>query len=123
MKPRKSLDLKFPYVPREFLRDFIRGVFDGDGCVYYPKEHRLSTSFSGASRDFIYRLEVTLSSLGMPRKKISQSRYKNIHYSLRYGHKDSLVFFDLIYFNIENQLYLKRKYDKFKAVINYGKST
>jgi hypothetical protein len=32
--PRKSLTLKFPtpsQVPREFLRDFVRGLFDGDG--------------------------------------------------------------------------------------------
>lgn len=30
---RKSLILPFPYVPREFMPSFIRGVIDGDGWV------------------------------------------------------------------------------------------
>lgn len=29
----KSLTLKFPEIPRLFIRDFIRGVFDGDGSI------------------------------------------------------------------------------------------
>lgn len=35
---KKSLTLLFPtcnIVPQEYLRHFIRGYFDGDGCVYY----------------------------------------------------------------------------------------
>jgi hypothetical protein len=32
--PGKSFrDIPFPHVPEEFLPHFIRGVFDGDGCV------------------------------------------------------------------------------------------
>ncbi len=32
-KERKSLDVKFPKVPKKYLSDFIRGVFDGDGWI------------------------------------------------------------------------------------------
>ena len=34
--PRKTYNLTFPnddIVPKEFKRDFIRGFFDGDGCI------------------------------------------------------------------------------------------
>ena len=34
LTPRKSLDMQFPEVPDEFLRHFVRGLFDGDGTVY-----------------------------------------------------------------------------------------
>lgn len=35
--PRKTYDIKFPtydIVPYEYMRDFIRGYFDGDGCIH-----------------------------------------------------------------------------------------
>jgi len=38
--PRKSLNVKFPAIPDAYLRDFIRGVFDGDGSVYYEKRSK-----------------------------------------------------------------------------------
>ena len=31
--PRKSLKLKFPNIPNFLLNHFIRGYFDGDGCI------------------------------------------------------------------------------------------
>ena len=31
---RKTFSLHFPkYIPEEYLRDYIRRIFDGDGCV------------------------------------------------------------------------------------------
>ena len=33
-KERKSLTLTFPDVPEKYLSHFIRGYFDGDGCIY-----------------------------------------------------------------------------------------
>lgn len=36
---RKSLTLMFPKVSKEYLPDFIRGYFDGDGCVH-PSQKR-----------------------------------------------------------------------------------
>ena len=31
--PNKSLTVRFPKVPKKYLRHFVRGYFDGDGCV------------------------------------------------------------------------------------------
>jgi len=125
MKPRKSLDIKFPDVPTQYLRDFIRGVFDGDGCVYYrtgSKTKLLNTSFVSASKNFIYGLESALHILGMAKRKIYEyqnknMQTKNIYYTLRYCHKESLELFKIMYEGLKNNLYLERKYDKFKSVI------
>lgn len=126
MKPRKSLDLKFPKVPKQYLRDFIRGVFDGDGSVYYAKRSKKSpllSKFYSASAPFILGLKRSLESLGMPKKELYCEARKNPFYYVRYCHTDSLLLFKIMYKGLENDLYLKRKYDKFKAVINHEKST
>ena len=128
MKPRKSLNLRFPEVPKEYLRDFIRGVFDGDGCVFYrngSKGKLLNVSCVSGSKRFIDGLESVLQSLGMPKKKIYEHQNiqnKNTYYTLRYCHGDSIILFKIMYKDIKNGIYLKRKYDKFNSVINYGKS-
>jgi len=124
MKPRKSLDIGFPDVPDGYLRDFIRGAFDGDGSVYYSKAKKLklTTSFTSGSRAFVYGLEKALQGLGMPQQKIYESHYKNTYYTIRYSHKNSIILFKILYGNMQNDLYLRRKYDKFKAVIDHEKS-
>jgi len=33
LHPRKSLTITMPEVPTAYVRDFVRGYFDGDGCV------------------------------------------------------------------------------------------
>jgi len=117
MKPRKSLDLNFPAVPKRYLPDFIRGVFDGDGSVYFePKSPRfpVRTKFNSGSKDFIRGLEKGLQDLGMPKRVIYERKTKNgISYMFRYGHKDSKKLFSILYENTGNSVFLKRKYRKF----------
>ncbi len=38
LHPRKSLDMEFPLISYRFLSDFVRGYFDGDGCVSIAKK-------------------------------------------------------------------------------------
>ena len=35
--PNKSLTVTFPRVPKKYLGAFIRGYFDGDGCIFFEK--------------------------------------------------------------------------------------
>ncbi|MGE7271364.1 LAGLIDADG family homing endonuclease [Brevibacillus panacihumi] len=32
--PRKSLSIRLPEIPYQYTKDFVRGVFDGDGSIY-----------------------------------------------------------------------------------------
>lgn len=120
MKPRKSLDLEFPNIPKEYLRDFIRGVFDGDGCVYFLKTKypRLNTSFVSGSKAFIYGLEKALRALGMPAAKINTYHHKNTYYTLRYAYKNSLKLFKIMYEEMKGDMFLLRKFNKFKIIID-----
>lgn len=62
MKLRKSNDIIFPDIPSHYLSGFVRGCFDGDGCVHIGKYHRndrpnpswfFSTRFTSGSRNFL----------------------------------------------------------------------
>jgi len=122
--PNKSLAINFPDVPDAFLIDFIRGVFDGDGSVFFEKrspDFPLRASFVSGSKNFIETLESRLRTLGMPKRSIYQQKTKNaISYMIRYAHEDSIKLFKLFYNEntMNNKLFLARKYNKFLMGFN-----
>jgi len=115
--PRKSLNIKFPAVPDAFLIDFIRGVFDGDGSVFFDKRSKnypIRTKFTGSSKEFIEKLELALQKLWMPVRRIYGQPTKNaISYMFKYGHKASEKLFAIMYKDVRKGLFLERKYNKF----------
>jgi hypothetical protein len=68
--PRKSLTIGFPDVPKPYLPDFIRGHFDGDGCIYKSKNKKANKnskhkfdyqiSIASGSKIFINKLLIIL---------------------------------------------------------------
>lgn len=115
--PNKSLTVKFPPVPEAYLADFVRGVFDGDGSVFFirtSKAYPLNTKFCSGSKDFIVGLEIDLQKIGLPKRNIYEQKTKNgIYYSIKYGHRDSQKLFNVLYKNHPNIPFLERKYNKF----------
>ena len=119
---RKSLTMKFPSVPQNFFSDFVRGYFDGDGCVYFERGSgatgkivkRLSTIFTSGSKEFLSTLMHRLRKYsGVSVRDIYH--YRENEFQLRYSTEDSLKIFSLIYSgSISKRLYLRRKYDIFK---------
>lgn len=109
----KTFTIEFPKIPNEYLHDFIRGLWDGDGCITYQKNEKCYvSSFVSASKSFAYDL------LDILRKEIKDFKgsvhfYNNI-YMISCGVNDSRRLRDYMYKDITNDsLYLKRKYDKF----------
>jgi hypothetical protein len=111
----KTYDIKFPKFKDDNLySDFIRGFFDGDGCVTYQKNEKCYVSsiicvnhpFLNAILDV---LKISIKDFG---GKIN--KYGNYYY-LNMGVNDTRRFRDFIYKNISdnNTLYLIRKKDKF----------
>jgi predicted DNA-binding protein YlxM (UPF0122 family) len=123
--PRKSLVVKFPEIPQAYLPDFIRGVFDGDGSVFFDKRRPkfvLRSKFVSSSEAFIEGLQMSLESLGMPKRTIYRQKTKNgWSYMFIYDHKDSVQLFNILYKNTQHGLFLERKYNRFiEGLKNYG---
>lgn len=123
----KSLKVLFPKVPNKYLRHFIRGYFDGDGCISYcTTNDRYSSSFTSGSYKFIKNLQKVIEDnvLGIkctlskysPRKfTIRGKNYQGTkcYYELRFGFRDTVLLGDFIYRDSHNKLRMDRKYEKY----------
>lgn len=108
-KECKSLDIVFPDVPKEYLPDFIRGYFDGDGCACLRKGNRLQASFVGDSPKFLSKLHQIL------KEEAKVTGGSQPEWSLNFGKRDSILLGKFMYQN-NPELFLKRKREKFQAI-------
>lgn len=99
---RKSLTLKAvaSLIPQPYVHHFIRGVFDGDGCISLQKV----VSISG-TRTF---LEDIITNIGIPTTVRAKGNIADFAYHSKFKVNS---FKNYIYDNAT--IYLKRKYDKF----------
>lgn len=119
---RKSKIINFPHIPCKNLANFIRGYFDGDGCVYFKKVKgikkpiiikKLSIIFTSGSYSFLEGLaKVLKTELGIDHDKIYNSKGA---FQLRYSIKDSIKIFKFMYKICPYKLYLERKFNIFKS--------
>ena len=137
----KSLILKFPsfdIVPEEYMNHFIRGYFDGDGCIWegVPKImsfidkktgkekkrfiHNMKFNFTG-SNAFIEGLQEYLmkvlgyrkTKLNVRKGKENSDKWCTMEYS---GKKQIETLFHYMYDNAT--IYGNRKYNKFVKIIS-----
>lgn len=107
--PRKSVTLKFPDVPDEYLSHFVRGFFDGDGSIHFNKPNTIKVSFI-ASKHFIETLQGKLSKfLGV---KIGPLQRNFKMWICIYYSNDARKLCEWMYKNTKD-LYLKRKKDRY----------
>lgn len=117
LRPNKSLTMRLPKIPEKYFGDFVRGYFDGDGCVYIGFEKQklpknLLIAFTSGSLDFLEDL----------RKRINLTCNfckNNVYIShrsfqIRYNTRQSIKLFCLMYKDTGGQQYLKRKKEIFK---------
>ncbi len=76
--PNKSKTLQFPdeeVVPVHLMRHFLRGFFDGDGCIHISQRGQQVASWTCGSECFIKSLRKFLErTLNLPRTSISGKR-------------------------------------------------
>lgn len=121
----KSGTLAFPDVPDPYLGAFVRGYFDGDGCVYFnelafagrkKKRWILMTLFTSGSRPFLEELARRVQSSGVRGGSfLTKARGTD----LRFSHADSLALCRLLYHTAPTSgLFLSRKREKLERAIN-----
>ncbi|MEK9186128.1 MAG: LAGLIDADG family homing endonuclease [Patescibacteria group bacterium] len=118
--PNKSLTIRFPEIPKRFLASFVRGYFDGDGCVYLErsvgKRHnliikRLRTIFTSGSEKFLLDLKKKMEdSLKLKKGKVF---FSHRSFQLVYPTSESLPIFKFMYRSVHGPLFLERKLKKF----------
>lgn len=114
----KSLILQFPteeQVPKEFQRHFIRGYFDGDGCISIGKKGFPYFSITSTLM-FNEKLQEVLLENCKDLKKGGGRFYKNnITYDVRYSSKSNILKIKEFIYK-DATLYLERKFDKFNLI-------
>lgn len=92
-----------PDMQQHLIRHFVRGYFDGDGCVSVSKRNDIEMKILG-TESFLNELNEHIN--------FSQVRYKKGIYEIRKsGINNALLFYKYLY--QDATIYLNRKYDKF----------
>ena len=111
--PRKSLTLKFPkvetFVEPKLIRHFIRGYFDGDGCISHEDKEQLIGQFHLiGTAQFLTELIKYL-----PHKNLSiHILHPEIDNITKYISTSGNKAYDLFHYMYDNcNIYLQRKYD------------
>lgn len=110
LHPRKSLTMQWPNPPGDYLGPFVRGYFDGDGCVSnrFDGGKRLGVIFTSGAEGFLKGLAQRLAEEGMNLRRPSQ-RNRNL-WALYYTSKfDVKKLYLLMYRNCSGGLFLERK--------------
>lgn len=111
---KKSLTLKFPnesiFKDKTLIRHFIRGYFDGDGCVSFGnKDHTIPTVSIIGTKDFLNGIQLIYKSNKNLR---NNNKNQNITKVLKYSTNEAFTFIDWLY--KDSTIYLERKYNRYK---------
>lgn len=116
----KSLILKFPtidQVPINLINHFMRGYFDGDGCISFSNN---TPSFSIlGTKNFLNKYEdVLIQHTGYKKKnkRIHNDSWNENTEAIVYSGKKIEQIYNFLYNNAN--IYLERKYTKFNKIIS-----
>lgn len=115
--PRKTFVTTFPKIPKKFHRHFIRGLFDGDGCITYttcPTINFVGTTELLTSLTNNFKLlGINLKSGNLiPPIQIINKNIGHIHYS----GKNAKTILDWVYKDTNESNRLGRKYNKYEKL-------
>jgi hypothetical protein len=115
--PRKTFIAKYPRIPSNMDKHFIRGILDGDGCI--TKTTCPTINFTG-TEELMTSLTHKFNPLGIHLKSGNkypplQRKNKNIG-QIHYSGKNAKRILDWLYHNSIPQLLLDRKYQRYQEL-------
>ncbi len=116
LSPKKSLTILLPALPNEFFSFFLRGYFDGDGCVNICRrginQKTIQVVFVSGSFMFLKKLNENISNiLGTKPKNIP---FQSGAFRLAFKSREAVAVCRLMYHDLSLAPYLKRKYKIYK---------
>ncbi|WKZ26837.1 MAG: hypothetical protein QY311_01635 [Candidatus Paceibacterota bacterium] len=113
----KSFSIQLPKIPKKFFASFVRGYFDGDGCISFGRYKRsennayrwtITSRFSSGSKDFLLALLSALRATGAVQSGFIYQ--KNRSFDLVFSWRDSAGLYALMYKKRDGEtLFLPRK--------------
>ena len=119
IKEQKSnIDYTLPKLEDKYMHAFIRGYFDGDGCITIKSTGYSVVSFCCNSKVFLENLKLYLESKNIMCRNIvceqNSIRKKPIYVLYLSKRENQLKFQNFIY--SDKEIYLTRKYNKFMKI-------
>lgn len=116
--PNKTFDIRLPSLDTALMPHFIRGYFDGDGCVSSGKEGTRTTFDITSNLNFIKDLNCFLCKIGF-NPKYYQNKINPLSGFLQINSRSEFIkMYEYLYKNAN--IYMERKYNKYKEI--FGKS-
>lgn len=114
--PNKSLVLKYPNIDTALDSHFIRGYFDGDGCITHVKEEKYLRFGLTGTKELINSIQNKLIENCELNKTVLNKRKNNI-VDLSYGgNKQIKRIYNYLYKDCSN-FYICRKKEKFESIL------
>ena len=120
---KKAFELRFPLIPINYIKDFIRGYIDGDGCIDTTKSYRNNKAYVGprlrilGNYEFLKTLnEVTKVFVHHNTNAIAKKGKENVYY-VAYNFSTAERLLEWLY--KDSKISLERKYNKAINLIGY----
>lgn len=111
--PKKSLICTFPNIDKEWHRHFIRGYFDGDGCITSNANYTKNSFSIVGGQEMLAAFKDIFDC-----KSAIYAIKHSLAYSLEASSKDSLMWiYNYLYKN--STIHLERKKEKFEKVMSH----
>lgn len=120
--PNKTDKCFIPNIPQNLIRHFVRGYFDGDGCISVYKDtntKKLRGEFSITSNSniLIDIQKILIDNCNVKETKLHTYKRTKKAASLRYGGKNQIRrIYEYLY--KDSTIYLNRKYNNFKLLLS-----
>jgi hypothetical protein len=89
-KPRKTQHLEVPVLPADLVRHWIRGFFDGDGCITKGSKYGYSAGFCGLPNVLEYVRSWAVS-IGLPDKPVASYSNTAAVSRLTWGSREAIA--------------------------------
>lgn len=110
----KTKKIRLPDIKQDLIRHFIRGFFDGDGCLQLnDKIYHNRFDLTSASKEFLEDVRPIIASHGITRGSLNKETNYNVWHLSFSGHQVKQIL-DWLYKDAE--FYLLRKYVKYQLL-------
>lgn len=113
---RKSLTLTFPtHLDEKLIKHFMRGYFDGDGCINYRPQYDLYRIALVGTESFLNSFLDYFCNMGVTKVRLQRKQNQKAYQIEKQG-KDMRLILETMY--KEATIYLERKHSLYLATLN-----